>query len=197
MTPAAKPVPIDTDEQLVRRHAEGDDKAFSQLLDRYRQPVVRLVRNRVGYDSPWVEDVAQDAFLQLHRSARSFEGRSTFKTWLFRLTLNVCRDHLRRERRNGDALMHPVDEFEFDLLPCESASPLEALERAECEMLIRRAIQELAPMHRVVLQLADLEDLTYDQIAEVLNVPSGTVRSRLHNARAALAKSLSALFRRT
>jgi RNA polymerase sigma-70 factor (ECF subfamily) len=197
MTFAPKPAAIDSDEYLLRRHIDGDTRAFEELLERYRQPVVNLVRSRLGHNSPWLEDVAQDVFLQLHRSARSFECRSTFKTWLFRLTLNVCRDHLRRERRNGDVLTQAVDDSQLDLLPCDSLSPLEMLERTERETLIRGAIQELGPMHRVILQLRDLEELTYDDIAEVLDVPAGTVRSRLHNARVALAKSLSALFRRT
>jgi RNA polymerase sigma-70 factor (ECF subfamily) len=196
MSLAEKPAPAETDERLLRQHAQGDTYAFAQLLERHRQRVANLVRCRLGFNSLWVDDVAQDVFLQLHRTASRFEGRSTFKTWLFALTLNVCRDHVRRERRGGESLTIDDDKV-LRRLMCESLSPLEELERSERDAIVRRAIAELTPTYRVVLQLRDCEDLTYEQIAEVLDIPVGTVRSRLHNARTALADSLAALLGRT
>lgn len=182
----------DSDEQLIRRYALGDRHAFGHLLDRYRQRIVTLVRYRLGPRSLWVEDVAQDVFLQVHRKARSFEGRSAFKTWLFGVALNVCRDHLRRERRAiHSSTSGGEDDAALAALPCESLDPLEMLERTERDALIRGAIERLTHANRIVLHLRDWEDLSYDEIAEVLAVPVGTVRSRLHNARAKLAQELA------
>jgi RNA polymerase sigma-70 factor (ECF subfamily) len=196
-TPAAERATGDSDERLIREYARGDERAFGYLLERYRNRVVTLVRCRLGSRSLWVEDVAQDVFLQIHRSARRFEGRSAFKTWLFGVALNVCRDHIRRERRaGGTGAVEAEDDGTLALLPAESLDPLELLERTERDALIRSAIERLSAAHRTVLQLRDWEEMTYDEIAQVLAVPVGTVRSRLHNARAALAQALANGLRR-
>jgi RNA polymerase sigma-70 factor (ECF subfamily) len=190
--------PGDSDERLIRQYALGDRRAFAHLLDRYRQRIVTLVRCRLGARSLWVEDVAQDVFLQVHRKAQSFEGRSTFKTWLFSVALNVCRDHLRRERRAvHSSTIEGDDDGTLAALPCESLDPLEMLERTERDALIRGAIERLTPANRIVLQLRDWEEMSYDQIAVVLAVPVGTVRSRLHNARAKLAQELAVGLKRS
>jgi RNA polymerase sigma-70 factor, ECF subfamily len=192
ITTAAERATGDSDERLIREYARGDERAFGHLLERYRNRVANLVRCRLGSRSLWVEDVAQDVFLQVHRGARSFEGRSAFKTWLFGVALNVCRDHIQRERRvAGTGAVEADDDRTLAFLPGESLDPLELLERAERDALIRSAIERLTPTHRTVLQLRDWEEMTYDEIAQVLAVPVGTVRSRLHNARAALAKALA------
>lgn len=188
----------DSDEQLIRRYVRGDKRAFGHLLARYRQRIVTLVGYRLGSRSLWVEDVAQDVFLQVHRKAQSFEGRSTFKTWLFGVALNVCRDHLRRERRViHSSTIEREDDAALAAVPCESLDPLAMLERAEREALIREAIERLTPASRIVLQLRDWEDMSYDEIADVLAVPVGTVRSRLHNARARLAQELAMRVKRS
>jgi RNA polymerase sigma-70 factor (ECF subfamily) len=192
VTVAAASSSGESDEQLIRRYVRGDRHAFGHLLARYRQRIVTLVRYRLGSRSLWVEDVAQDVFLQVHRKARSFEGRSAFKTWLFGVALNVCRDHLRRERRAiHTSATGAEDDAVLAALPCESLDPLEMLERIERDALIRGAIERLTPANRIVLQLRDWEEMSYDQISVVLAVPVGTVRSRLHNARAKLAQELA------
>ena len=196
-TPATERATGESDERLIRECARGDERAFGYLLERYRNRVVTLVRCRLGSRSLWVEDVAQDVFLQVHRSARRFEGRSAFKTWLFGVALNVCRDHIRRERRaGGTGAVEAEDDGPLALLPATSLDPLELLERTEREAVIRSAIERLSAAHRTVLQLRDWEEMTYDEIAQVLAVPVGTVRSRLHNARAALAHALANGLRR-
>jgi RNA polymerase sigma-70 factor (ECF subfamily) len=198
VTVAAASSSGESDEQLIRRYVRGDRHAFGHLLARYRQRIVTLVRYRLGSRSLWVEDVAQDVFLQVHRKAQSFEGRSTFKTWLFGVALNVCRDHLRRERRAiHSSTIEGDDDGALAALPCESLDPLEMLERTERDALIRGAIEQLTPANRIVLQLRDWEDMSYDEIAETLAVPVGTVRSRLHNARAKLAQELAAGLKRS
>jgi RNA polymerase sigma-70 factor (ECF subfamily) len=181
----------DPDARLLRAHARGDPQAFSDLLERYRSRIVHLVRCRVGAGSLWVEDVAQDVFVQVHRKAGTFEGRSSVKTWLYSVAINVCRDHQRRERRAPLAAPVPIDAVEpLAELPDASLDPLERLEQQERDRLVREALETLSAAHRTVLYMRDREDMSYEQIAGALAVPIGTVRSRLHNARAALTGAL-------
>jgi RNA polymerase sigma-70 factor (ECF subfamily) len=180
----------DSDEALIRDTARGDDGAFARLLERHRRRVVQLVRWQLGSASLWTEDVAQDVFVQVHRHAGSFAGRSSFKTWLYAVAVNVCRRHTRREW----GTRHVVESGDDDTLaavPDASLGPLERMEKDEREALVRAAVERLAPAARTVLLLRDWEGLTYEQIAQVLAVPVGTVRSRLHNARAAIAQELA------
>ena len=186
----------DADAQLLRAHARGDPHAFGDLLARYRSRIVHLVRCRVGAGSLWVEDVAQDVFVQVHRKAATFEGRSSVKTWLYAVAINVCRDHQRRERRAPQAVPVPIDVAEpLAELPDASLDPLERLEQEERHRLVREALESLSPPHRTVLYMRDREDMSYEQMADALAVPVGTVRSRLHNARAALAHALEQTMR--
>lgn len=181
----------DPDARLLRAHARGDPQAFGDLLERYRSRIMHLVRCRVGAGSLWVEDVAQDVFVQVHRKAGSFEGRSSVKTWLYSVAINVCRDHQRHERRAPRAAPLPFDVVEpLAELPAASLDPLEQLEQQERDRLVRDALETLSAAHRTVLYMRDHEDMTYEQVADALAVPLGTVRSRLHNARAALADAL-------
>ena len=182
----------ESDEALFRQYTGGDEGAFVRLLERYRHRVAYLVRCRLGPQSLWVEDVAQDVFVQVHRVARTFQGRSSFKTWLYGIAMNLCRDHHRRQRTAPDCrTIDGEGDDALDALPDGSLDPLQRLERDELAALVRAAVDRLTPAHRTVLQLREGEDMNYDEIAHVLAVPVGTVRSRLHNARAALAKELA------
>jgi DNA-directed RNA polymerase specialized sigma24 family protein len=100
------------DARLLRAHARGDPHAFADLLARYRSRILHLVRCRVGATSLWVEDIAQDVFVQVHRKAGTFDGRSSVKTWLYAVAINVCRDHQRHERRAPPAAPVPIDALE-------------------------------------------------------------------------------------
>jgi RNA polymerase sigma-70 factor (ECF subfamily) len=186
----------DSDERLLRSAADGDTHAFEDLLARYRDRVLALVRQRLGTRSLWVEDVTQEVFLQVHRGAARFEGRSSARTWLFALALNVCRDHLRRERRRWFSNGDQRDDTVLADLPSASLDPLMSMERAERDALIRRATTALSADHRLVLHLRETEEMSYAEMADVLQVPVGTVRSRVHNARATLARALADRLRR-
>jgi RNA polymerase sigma-70 factor (ECF subfamily) len=181
----------DSDERLLRAAAGGDVRAFERLLARYRDRLLAVVRLRLGPRSLWVEDVVQEISLRVHRAAPRFEGRSTVKTWLFSVAINVCREHLRRERRHTTYGHDQPDEAVLAELPSTSLDPLMCLERAERDTLIRDAMSTLGASHRLVLHLRETEDMTYAEMAEVLQVPVGTVRSRVHNGRAALAQALT------
>jgi RNA polymerase sigma-70 factor, ECF subfamily len=180
-----------SDEALFRDYTSGDEQAFVRLLERYKNRVACLVRCRLGPSSLWAEDVAQDVFVEVHRSAQTFQERSSFKTWLYAIAVNVCRDHLRRQGMIADRQARDAEaEGSLATLPDESLDPLQRFEHDERSALVHAAIERLTPTLRIVLQLRDGEDMNYNEISHVLAVPVGTVRSRLHNARAALAKEL-------
>jgi len=181
----------DADARLLRAHARGDPHAFGDLLERYRARILHLVRCRVGAGSIWVEDLAQDVFVQVHRKAGTFQGRSSAKTWLYAVAINVCRDHRRQERRAPQTAPAALGAVEpLAELPDSSLDPLELLEQRERDRLVRDAFETLSAAHRTVLYMRDHEDMSYEQMADALAVPLGTIRSRLHNARAALADAL-------
>ena len=177
-----------TDEVLLRRAGRGDELAFGELLRRHESRLREFIRCMLGAHAHVIEDVMQDVLLQLHRSARTFANGSTFRTWLYGLAKNVCRQELRKRRRHVE--LESVDEEPLRQIKDERLDPLEALTREEREAAIRRAVSRLPPHYRTVLELRDWDQLSYAQIAQVLDVPIGTVRSRLHNARVLLADVL-------
>ncbi len=185
-----------TDEELVARFVAGESSAFEEILGRYRDRVYQLVRWYPGTDAQEAEEVAQEVFVQVYRSARRFRGRSKFRTWLFALTRNVCRHQLRlRSRASKRRIRVDAEETDLRQLPDGGPGPLDQIELDERRELLRRAVERLDPLYRTVLMLRDWEELSYREIAEVLGIPLGTVRSRLHNARAALAAELKPCLR--
>jgi RNA polymerase sigma-70 factor (ECF subfamily) len=188
-----------SDEELVDRFVRGESAAFSELLERYRDKVYQfacwnLVSGPEGRTE--AEDATQEVFLQLFRSARSFRHRSKFRTWLYSLARNVCRQHAAKLRRRPFAPWREEAEDDPALdIPDGEPGPLAQIEEEERQRVLRAAVQGLPAHHRNVLLLRDWEDLSYEEIAEVLQVPVGTVRSRLFHARAALARQLAGYFR--
>jgi RNA polymerase sigma-70 factor (ECF subfamily) len=150
--------------------------------DRLYNTVYRLVENPDD-----ALDVVQDAFLSAYQSLDGFKGDSLFFTWLYRIAVNTAISHRRKQRvllsidgdRNGPSSLQPLDDSAF-------SRPGEALERAEQEQRIQHALNRLSPEHRAVLILKDMEGQKYEAMAEILGVPVGTIRSRLHRARAEL-----------
>lgn len=176
------------DDDLAGGLRRGERGAFADLVARYRADILRLVRRRLGPRSLWTEDVTQDVLLQAQRSAPRFEGRSALRTWLYGVVRNVSRHHLRRERarrgREEDADARLAE------IPDGCLDPLQRLEQEERATLVRDAVARLTPEHREALRLRDFEGHDYEAIARMLQIPLGTVRSRLHNARAALGSAL-------
>jgi RNA polymerase sigma-70 factor (ECF subfamily) len=180
----------DDDQRLIAECLEGDTAAFSVLMRRYQDrlyhTVYRLVENAED-----AQDVVQEAFLHAYQSLDSFKGDSLFFTWLYRIAVNSAIS-LRRKRRvvlsidaarNGEPGMEPPD-------PSELTQPGHSLEQEEQERRIQRALARLSPEHRTVLVMKDMEGQKYDVMAEVLQVPIGTIRSRLHRARLELRELL-------
>lgn len=177
---------------LIGESLRGNHAAFGELVRRYQDrlynTVFRLVDNAED-----AHDVVQDAFLNAYQSLDSFKGDSRFFTWLYRIAINTAISLKRKQRgglsidaaRNGTAGIEPQDHSEF-------GRPGHAMEQAEEEGRIQAALNRLSPEHRAVLILKDIEGQKYEQMAEILQVPIGTVRSRLHRARAELRDLLEA-----
>jgi len=186
---------VDTDEAiLIERCRAGDLAAFEPLVEKYRQRVYRLAYNVLrDPDEAW--DVAQDAFIRAFQALPSFRGDSAFYTWLFRIVMNVARDRARQHAARGRAFgTERVDEEDWDrVLVDQTTSPDAHATQVEERDRITRALATLSEPHRAIIMLSDLEGLSYREIAEVLNIPMGTVMSRLHNARRRLRDALGPL----
>ncbi len=175
----------DRDEDLVRRFRAGDDAAFTELVRRHQQRVYSLCLRVLG-DADAAADVAQDTFLTMLRKLDGFRGEAAFTTWLHRVAVNACYDELRRKRRRPILHVAPDDGREVDHGP-PAADPADEVAGTRDAAAALAAIPE---EFRVALVLADVQDMPYDRIAEVLGVPVGTVKSRVHRGRLALAAAM-------
>jgi RNA polymerase sigma-70 factor, ECF subfamily len=174
---------------LVDRLRRGDQRAFEELVRRYQNRVFGVTLRMLGN---WAdaEEVAQEVFLRVHRSVGDFRGESKLSTWLYAIASRLCLNRLASGR------VRPTLESDDAVLRIESsdADPGEHLERAEVEAALQRAIAELPEERRIVVVLRDLEGLAYEDIAHALGLELGTVRSRLHRARAELKGKMERFF---
>lgn len=173
------------DEDLVRRFRAGEPDAFTELVRRHQQRVYSLCLRVLG-DADAAADVAQDTFITVLRKLEGFRGEAAFTTWLHRVAVNACYDELRRRKRRP--ALHVVPEEGSDREPGPPAP-----DHADEVAGTRDAAAALASVpeeFRVALVLADVQDMAYEQIAQVLDVPIGTVKSRVHRGRLALAAAL-------
>jgi RNA polymerase sigma-70 factor (ECF subfamily) len=186
--PVAEPAPGDSAE-FVSRLKAGDIRAFEELVRTQQHRVYGLALRMLGSPAE-AQDVAQEAFLRAHRGLAEFRGDARLSTWLYAIVSRLCLNRLagseRRLARHGEeALSRLVD---------ARPGPDQALERGELEEALHRAIGELPEERRIVVVLRDVEGLAYEEIAEVLDLPVGTVRSRLHRARLDLKEKLERFF---
>ena len=170
------------EDRLVRRANRGDLEAFGEIVERYRLRVLRTAHGIVG-SSDEAEDVAQEVFVKAWQALDSFRPGGSLGSWLYRITVNAAIDATRRRRPSVN-----LD----DIAPPQSNQHTErsVLDAEEAER-VRRAVRNLPPASRAALVLREYEQLSYAEIAEVLNVPMGTVMSRLHYARQSLKDALS------
>lgn len=182
------------DRELVARCQAGDLAAFEPLVERYRQRVWRLAYNVVrDREEAW--DVVQEAFIRAYQALPRFRGQSAFYTWLFRIVMNVAADRVRQRAARGRAFgTERVPEEEWDrVMADQGRRPDDAAVRTEDRERILAALEALSGDHRAIIMLSDVEGLSYREIAEVLDIPIGTVMSRLHNARKRLRAALGRL----
>jgi RNA polymerase sigma-70 factor (ECF subfamily) len=184
------------DAALIERCRAGDIAAFEPLVEKYRQRVWRLAYNVVrDREEAW--DVAQEAFVRAWQALPNFRGQSAFYTWLFRIVMNVASDRARARAARGRAFgTERIPEEDWDRVLVDQpddARPDAAAAGAEQRARIEKALATLSADHRRIVVLSDIEGLSYKEIADVLEIPMGTVMSRLHNARKRLKGALGPL----
>jgi len=185
--------PDDPAAELVARAQRGDIEAFDRLVERFQNRVYNLCLWQLG-DADEAADAAQDAFVRAWRALPKFRGDCAFSTWIHRIAVNVARDCQAR-RRNAPlafSTLQNEDEPDFaERAPDDpNARPAETAVRLERQTAVRRALAELAPHHRIALVLFDIEGHSYEEVATILKLPMGTVKSRLNRARLALREKL-------
>jgi RNA polymerase sigma-70 factor (ECF subfamily) len=174
------------DLELARRSQAGDTEAFGELVTKYRAKIFTMVYRMVcNENDAW--DLAQEGFLKAWRSIQQFQGRSSFYTWLYSLTVNLTIDSLRRKGRRVEVELD-------DAIPSSLPSPRANYHRNEIRQHINAALAQLSPEHRAVIVLKEIEDLQYQEIAKMLNLSIGTVMSRLFYGRKQLQSILRPIF---
>lgn len=176
-----------SDERLMERLLEGDESSLEELVRRYQGPLFGLAYSML-HDTAAAEDAFQETFLKVYRRRFSYRIGSPVKPWLYQICMNVCRDQLRRVKRRPECSIDcSARQPEADDL-----SPEDNAEREEKAKFVREALFELPAKHREVLILAHYQNLSYPEISTLLDVPTGTVKSRVFHA----LKKLGALLRR-
>jgi RNA polymerase sigma-70 factor (ECF subfamily) len=181
------------DLQLIARAQTGDEGAFRLLVERHQRRVFAIALGLVR-DEQDAREIAQEAFLRVHKGMGTFHGGSSFFTWLYRIVTNLSIDLMRKPSRR-EAELHfalEVDDAESMLLPCSpEADPYDAVHRGQLSQRIQGALDALPPYHRGVILMREVEGLSYEEMAEVMQVSKGTIMSRLFHARKKLQRALA------
>jgi RNA polymerase sigma-70 factor (ECF subfamily) len=195
-TGAATMTDRDADQELVLRVQQGDKRAFELLVVKYHRKIVRLL-SRMIRDQSEIEDVAQEAFIKAYRALPAFRGESAFYTWLYRIAINTAKNHLAAFGRRPTLSTEYEDE---DGERLDSATQVPDLHTPESELMNRQivttvneAVDALPEELRTAITLREMDGLSYEDIAAVMNCPIGTVRSRIFRAREAIAARLRPL----
>lgn len=185
----------ETDKMLVKKVQQGDNRAFDMLVIKYQHKIMalisRYVRNRAE-----VEDVAQEAFIKAFRALPRFRGDSAFYTWLYRIAINTAKNHLVAQGRRPPATDVDVDDAEFISSATglkDINTPENQLFSDELEQVVNCAISELPEDLKTAVTLREYDGLSYEEIAEIMGCPVGTVRSRIFRAREAIDKQIQPL----
>ena len=189
----------DPDAALMLRVKEGDTTAFEQLVDKYKQPVMNVVY-RMLHDATEAEDIAQNVFVQVHKSAGRYEVSSKFSTWLFTIARNLCLNELRRRSRHPADSMeatHPEQEDQpwQQFEDKKTFSPPETLLHGELERKIEEALAELPENQRTAILLCRQDELSYEDIAKVLECSLSATKSLIHRGRETLKQKLKPYLR--
>ena len=183
-----------SDEALLKKFVEGDAEAFEALVRRFERPLFNFILRSVR-DADRSEELLQEVFLKVFRNVGSFRGQSTLKTWIYRITVNEAHNARRwffRHRRAEVELERNPDESRNwkEIIPDRSRSPFDAAFDSEQHIMIEAALKRINPIFREAVALRDISDLAYEEIAEILGVSLGTVKSRILRGREALREEL-------
>jgi RNA polymerase sigma-70 factor (ECF subfamily) len=186
----------EVDQQLVERAQRGDKRAFELLVEKYQRKLARLV-SRLVRDPGEVEDVTQEAFVKAYRALPSFRGDSAFYTWLYRIGINTAKNYLvamgRRAPTSTETDAEEAEGYESGELLRDINTPESLLLTKEIGTTVNAAIEALPEELRNAIQLRELEGMSYEEIAKLMDCPIGTVRSRIFRAREAIAERLKPL----
>jgi RNA polymerase sigma-70 factor (ECF subfamily) len=182
----------DEDYELVCLSQKGDVNAFGALVEKHQKNMVNIAYRMLG-DYEGACDVVQDAFISAYKAIRKFRGDAMFYTWLYRIVINVSKNHMKqmrvRLRREGPSIDVPIETQEGQLRsdpPDPTSSIVEQFEKKEVQAKVQSCINSLDDEYREILILRDIQGLSYDEIRDILKIPDGTVKSRLFRARGAL-----------
>ncbi|MEP6865882.1 MAG: sigma-70 family RNA polymerase sigma factor [Deltaproteobacteria bacterium] len=183
----------DLERSLLRRLRDRDERAFRELIEAHRDRVFNITFRMLGNRAD-AEDVAQEVFVQVFKTIETFRGDSKFSTWLYRIAINQSKNRIkylaRRHERDRDELDESSNGQHGAIGAPQPKSPDRALESVQMEKVLQEAIAELDEDQRIVVVLRDIEDLSIEEICKICDLADGTVKSRLHRARAVLRKKL-------
>jgi RNA polymerase sigma-70 factor (ECF subfamily) len=176
---------------LIERCLNGDQAAWDQVVRQHWRKVFNLAYKFVGRHDE-AEDLTQDIFFKIFKALHTFDRRANFQTWLISISRNLCIDHYRSVRKERETMARDIDASELSPVSRERG-PHSQLEQTDLRQLIRQALAELAPSLRQAVVLRDLQEYSYQEIADELGLPEGTVKSRINRGRLELARQLRRL----
>jgi RNA polymerase sigma-70 factor (ECF subfamily) len=185
------PSPAPNVDLLIERCLAGDQAAWDQIVRIHWRKVFNLAYKFVGRHDE-AEDLTQDIFLKIFRALHTFDRRANFQTWLISISRNLCIDHYRSVRKERETMARDVDSADLSPVSRER-SPHAALEQLDLRQLIRQALAELPPALKEAVVLRDLQEFSYQEIADKLGLPEGTVKSRINRGRLELARQIRRL----
>lgn len=179
-----------TDEELILHFQEGDLYAFEQIVQRYKEPLVNFIYHFLG-DRTDAEDVVQETFLRVYRNKHLYRNIAKFSTWIYTIASNLAKTELRRRRRRRILSISQMgfDDKDYDL-PGDIATPEGIVDGDMKESIIRDAIEKLPAKFKEVVVLRDVQEFSYEEISDILDIPIGTVKSRVNRGRQRLQKKL-------
>ncbi|SJZ59029.1 RNA polymerase sigma factor [Selenihalanaerobacter shriftii] len=180
------------DEILIKKCQSGDDTAFRELIDKYKKGAINAAYRMVN-DRQLAEDIVQESFIRVYKYIDDFRGDSKFFTWLYKIILNICRDHFRSQPDKTPISLEdaPVSNLLRREIPDFVETPERYLENKELQKLLKEKINCLSFKHREVIVLRELQEFSYKEIANILEIPLGTVKSRVNAARSYLQDMLT------
>src|SRR6188474_267071 len=182
--------PLASDE-IIERCLNGDQAAWEAIVRLYRRKVFNVAYKFVGRHDQ-AEDLTQDVLLKLYKSLDTFDRRANFQTWLISVSRNLCIDHYRAVRKERETINRDVDPADYSPAAPDTRADTQ-LEQRDRVKLLRRALDKLAPTLRTAVMLRDIQELTYQEIADRLHLPEGTVKSRINRGRTELARQIQRL----
>ncbi|MCJ7645585.1 sigma-70 family RNA polymerase sigma factor [bacterium] len=188
---------MEEDFELLAKFKKGDQQAFESLVRKYKMAVFNTIYSIIG-DAQEADDIAQEVFLKVYTKAGSFKRKSSFPTWLYRITVNRCLDELRKRKNRIISLETEFDQDEElklkDVLASKEGDITEELKRKELEDIIQKAMNSLPERDRIILTLKEMEGLSYKEISQIMKISLGKVKVWLFRARQKLKGKLSFLY---